>query len=166
MLISLVDGFVNEQIGWIIALLILSLKYEWKFFDIYLHKIECPLIDLFNTFVLRIIQYSCSLCFWKKYRNRGLQFCCFSHNFQLPSKKLGRQTVLRWNWNISIFASWHVSCVKACSYCLTLLLGKNMHRDVKLTFLIALLHLHSCSPLTVVFVIKFLIWDVCWFLLS
>lgn len=165
MLISLVDGFLNEQIGWIIALLILSLKYEWKFFDVYLHKIECLLFDLLSIFLLRIILYPCSLCFWKNYRDRSLQFCCSSHNFQLPSKKLGRQTVLRWNCNISIFASCHVSCVKACSYCLTLLLGKNMHRDVKLTFLIALLYLYPCSPLTFVCVIKFLTWDVCWFLL-
>lgn len=65
------------------------------------------------------------------------------------------------NCIISGFASCHISCVKPCSYCLTLLLGRKMDRDATLAFPIALLHLYSCSPLTFISVIKFLKWDVC-----
>lgn len=93
MLISLVDGFLNEQIGWIIALLILSLKYEWKFFDVYLHKTACLLFDL-TPLYWELFSIPVPYAFGKNYRDRSLQFCCSSHNFQLPGKGWGGKQCL------------------------------------------------------------------------
>lgn len=58
-------------------------------------------------------------------------------------------------YTCTVFPFLDVSCVKACSYCLTLLLGRKIYRDVMLTFLLALSHLYSCSAFMFIYVTKF-----------